>query len=232
MSDIEKDVQIEVDGLKYEIETAYKNVDDFGKRHFNGTRENALVFCLKRAADTAKGCEILAGARLSVPLYILTRSLFESLIWVYWIAMSDDNAQAFVNATANELNRLARKNLATGHAKVVDRITQEDKTQKLLESSWAKDISPRRKIENMAKEAGLGRIYTQLYGFLSMQAHGSTFGFESETSVEEDLLVVTASANVLMECINLVVKKWIVQRKRSSKKEIYTVLGINRQEAA
>ena len=72
-----KELQIEIDGLRYEINDANKNIKDFAKRHFNGTRENALVFCLERAAETAKGCDLLVEAKLLAPSssYLLPTSL-------------------------------------------------------------------------------------------------------------------------------------------------------------
>lgn len=231
MSDISEDLQVEIDGLRYEITNARKNAGGFARRHFNSTRQNALVFCLQRAADTAKGCDLLGEAKLLAPLYALTRSLLESLIWVCWIVKSEENAQVFVEAATSELKRIARKDLATSFARVTDKVTGEDKTEELLESDWSKGIPRRLRIEELAKASGLERIYTQLYGPLSMQAHGSVFGFELG-SAEEELLGVMALANVLMECINLVVKNWIVKRKQTSPTEVYAVLMPSRQEAA
>ena len=226
MASIEEDLQIEINGLRYEIKAAKKNIADYSKRHFNSTRENALIFCLQRAHDLAEGCNLLAETKLLTPVYALTQGLLESLIWVRWIALSNENAQAFVDTTANELKRIARKNLATGHAKVVDRVTHEDKTRELLQSAWAKGISPRLKIEDAAKAAGLERLYTQMYGPLSMQTHGTAFGFELKTSVDEEMVSILAVANVSMESINLVVKNWIVERKLTMVSDIYDVLRL------
>lgn len=223
MADSMKDLQVEIDGLRYEIAAARKNCKDFAKRHFNGTRENALVFCLTRAADTAEACDLAGDAILLAPLYTLTRSLLESLIWVCWIVKSDDNAQIFAEAASNELKRIARKNLATGAATATDTVTGEDKTQELLDSDWFEGTPRRLRIEDSAKACGLERVYTQFYGPLSMQAHGSVFGFELDTP-EAELLAVMAMAKVLLECINLVVDRWIVKRKQTSPREVYAVL--------
>jgi hypothetical protein len=228
MSDVLEDLQIEIDGLRYELKDARKNVKDFTKRHFNGIREDALVFCLERAADIAKGCDLLVEARLPAPLYTLTRSLLESLFWICWLIESENNAQIFTEAAPGELKRIARKNLATGFARVKDRVSGEDKTKELLDSDWVKGIPKRLRIEDMAKASGLDKLYTQLYGPLSMEAHGNVFGLEVG-SVEEELLAAMAMANVLMECINLVVKNWVVNRKQTSPKEIYIVLQLTKQ---
>lgn len=223
MPDLLEDLQLEMDGLRYEVTIARKNSRDLAKRQFNGTREKALVFCLGRAADTAEGCDLLAEAKLLTPLYTLTRSLLESLFWVCWIVKSDENAQIFVEAAPNELKRIARKNLKNGFARVTDKVTGEEKTEELLESDWSKGISPRPRIADLAKDSGLERVYTQFYGPLSMQAHGNVFGFELATA-EEELLAVVAMGNTLLECINLVVKTWIVKRNQTSRTDIYAVL--------
>ncbi|GEM_PF-2534779 len=231
MPDLLEDLQVEIDGLRSEITIARKNSRDFAKRHFNGPREIALVFCLGRAADTAEGCDFLAEAKLLPPLYSLTRSLLESLFWVSWIVKSDENAQVFVEAPTHELKRHVRKNLRTGFGRVTDRVTGEDKTEELLESDWSKGISPRLRIEELARASGLERLYTQLYGPLSMQAHGIVFGLKWG-SAEEELLGVMASAYTLLECVNLVVKTWIVKRKQTSPAETYAVLFPLRQGEA
>ena len=226
MSSIKEDLQIEFDGLRYEIRVANKNIADFSKRHFNSTRENALVFCLQRAVELAQGCDRTAEARLLAPVYVLTGGLFESLVWVCWITFSNENAKAFIKATDNELKRVARKSLTNGHAKVRDKVTREDKTQELLKSAWAKDIERRIKIEEAAKVVGLEKLYIRVYSFLSMHAHGTTFGLTLRGNVDEKLTSVLALANVLMACINLVVKNWIVARKQTAASDIYDILKL------
>ena len=222
MADIDADLKIELDGLDYEIQAAKKNLPDYSSRHFNTEREKALIFSLRRAIELSEGCLLCANQSLLAPVYVMTRGLLESLIWVCWITKSSENAQTYIDATKNELKRIARKNLETGHGRVVDIETKEDKTQELLKSDWVKDIKPRLGIESAAKDVGLGKLYTQMYGFLSIFAHGIMF--ETNASTKEDMSNTLAIANVLMECINLVVNNWIVSRKQTPIKEIYAIL--------
>ncbi len=223
MVETSEDLQIEIDGIRYEIAIAKFNASDFAKRHFNGTRENSLVFCLQRATEIATGCDLIWESRLLAPLYTLTRGLLESLFWVCWIAKSNENAQVFTDATSNELKRLARVILSNGFARVIERDTGENKTEELLESDWFNGTPHLMRIYNIAKESGLERIYRQIYGPLSMQAHGNVFGLELG-SPEEELLGIMALANVIMECINMVVKNWIVNRKQIPVAKIINVL--------
>jgi len=222
MSDTVADLKVELDGLDFEIQTARRNLPDYSSRHFNTEREKALIFCLERAVGLSEGSILCAKENLLAPIYVLTRGLLESLIWVCWITKSTNNAQAYIDATKNELKRLARKNLETSHARVVDTDTKVDKSQELLNSDWVKDIQPRLRIERAAKDVGLDKLYTQMYGFLSMFAHGIMV--ETNASVQEDMVGILAIANVLMECINLVVNNWIVARKETAIKEIYAIL--------
>ena len=222
MSNLDSDLQNELEGLEYGIQVAKSRLLDYSNRHFNTPRENTLVYCLSRAIELSEGCVTCSKADLLAPLYVLSRGLLESLIWVCLITKSNENAQAFIETTKSELKRMARKNLETGHAKVVDKITKENKTQELLNSDWVKDIRPRLRIEEAAKKVGLERLYSQMYGPLSILAHGIML--ETNANVKKDTVGILALANVLMECINLVVKNWIVDRKQTPVKDIYAIL--------
>jgi hypothetical protein len=222
MSDLVSDLQIELEGLKYEIQVAKSRLPDYSNRHFNTPKENALIYCLRRAVELSEGCFICAKANLLAPLYVQTRSLIESLVWACWITKSDENALTFIKATKNELKRIARKNLNTGHGRVFDMITNEDKTQELLNSDWVKDIQTRSSIEGVAKDVGLGNLYTQVYGFMSIPAHG--FMLETDADLKDDMVGILAVANVLIESINLVVKNWITNRKQTPVQDIYDIL--------
>lgn len=222
MSDLDSDLQIELEGLEYEIRVSKSRLPDYSNRHFNTQRENALIYCLRRAVELSEGCVICAKANLLAPLYVLTRGLLESLIWVCWITKSNENAQTFIEATKNELKRIVRKNLETGHGRVVDTATDKDKTRELLNSDWVKDIHPRLKIEGAAKDVGLSKLYTQMYGFMSIFAHGIML--ETNADMKDDMVGILAVANALTECINLVVKNWITDRKQTPVKDIYAIL--------
>jgi hypothetical protein len=231
MLDTKQEIQKEIAMLMKHIEIARESVDDFSKRHSKGVRGNALVHCLRRATDIAEGYVLVAEAGLPISLYVLTRSLYESLVWTRWIALSDENARIFTEAAVNEFKRIARKNLKAGHATIQRKTPQENITQEFLESSAMKGIPKRRRIEDLAKEAGLEKVHTIIYGFLSMSAHGTTFGWDEIANIDEDVLAAIASANALMECINLVVGGWVVGRKQTSISEIYSILGMQKEAA-
>lgn len=221
MSDIDSDLKNEFEGLEYEIQLSKKRLSDYSKRHFNTQRESALIYCLDRAIELSEGCVLCTKSNLLVPLHLLTRGLIESLISVCWITKSNENAQHFINEAKNELKRIARNNLRTGHAKAFDKSTREDKTQELLHSEWAKDIQPRLNMEKKAKDVGLERLYTQMYGPLSIYAHGVMM--ETSSNIKKDTVSALALASALLVCINLVVKNWIIDRKQTPVKDIYAI---------
>lgn len=223
MSDISSDLQIELEGLEYEIQTAKNRLPDYSARHFNTHREYALMECFRRAVELSEGCILCTKANLIEPQYILTRGLIERLIWVCWITKSNENAQNFIDAAEKEFKRRTRITLNTGHGRVTDTTTHEDKTQELLNSEWVKDIQPRMKIYEIAKDVGLEKLYIQIYGPLSIYAHG--YMLESLADVKDENVSVLAAANGTMACINLVVKNWIVSRHQAPMKEIYAILG-------
>jgi hypothetical protein len=109
MASTPEDLKVEIDGLRYEIRVAKKSVPDFSKRHFNSTREKALIFCLQRSIDLAEGCDLLVEANLLSSVYVLTRGLLENLIWARWISLSDENAKIFTEAPTSELKRIAKE---------------------------------------------------------------------------------------------------------------------------
>jgi len=225
MSDINSDLQNELDGIEHEIKIAKDRLPDYTKRQFiNTQREKSLLYCLGRAAELAEGCILCARTKLLAPQYLLTRGLFESLIWVCWITKSDENAQAFNDATKNELKRLARKELNKGYGRVINTTTHKDVTEELLNSDWSKDILSRLKIEDAATDAGLEKLYTEMYGFMSIPAHGIML--DTNSSLEEDMTAILAVANVLMESINLVAKNWVDNRNQTPIQDIYSILQI------
>lgn len=220
----ESELQIEIDGLKTETRIAQANMTAFSERQFNGVRENTLIFCLSRATDTAKGCLLVAESQLAVSLGILTRGLLENLLWTYWVAQSNENAQTYQHLGTNELKRIVKKNLDKGYGTVIDKQTQQNRSQEFLQSPKMKSILRRKNIEDIAKETGLERLYTQMYGSMSMEVHGTTFGVWKEDEIGVKIFALLAAANSFMECINLIVKTWIIEQKLVNATDIYRTL--------
>lgn len=225
MTDVTQDLQNEIDLLTKTTGGAIANLNDFGKRDFTDLREKIAVYFLQRSVDIAAGCVIVAKARLPDSLAILERSLLENLFSIYWVLLSEENAQAF-NATAiNELKAIAKVNIEEGHMGVKKIKTGEDQRKAILNSPVMKKFPKPPKVEDMAKKAGLGRIYNTHYRFMSVYAHGHKFSL-SPMKIEDDLFASVTAAVGELECINLIVRDWIVYQKLTATPDIYHILNV------
>ncbi|MBZ0298746.1 MAG: DUF5677 domain-containing protein [Anaerolineae bacterium] len=218
------ELQEELDLLAAAVRTTEKNFNDFNNRHFNGLKEEIVIHCIKRSGDLGNGCLIAAKTKLPQSLYILTRGLFETLIHINWVIVSDENAKTFADLTLNEVKRTGRNSMNRGFAHITNRETGEDVTKEAIDLYFS-DLSRRPTLENMAKAAGLERLYVVFYGFLSIQSHGYTFSLSLPfETVDDELMLAVASAKSLVQAINLVAETWIVRRKKTSTNDIYDIL--------
>jgi len=211
--------------LKQHIEQSEKYVIDFEHRHFNGIREIAIIYCLRHAIDLAKGCLTTALAELPDSLTTLSRALLETLFWARYVTLSNENAQEFTDSTINEMKRIARKNLNAGYANVYDIKTNDNKTSELLDSPFMKDIPPRISIESAAKIGGLEHIYTNIYGFISMIAHGRAFNLRTTSESKDEIYASISAALGALQCVEVMTSDWIIDRKQTPKEILFQMLG-------
>lgn len=76
---------------------------------------------LKTALDNGVACIVLARTGLVVPLMTINRSIFESMISMYWASLNDENAMIIIEARKCELLRIMRNNLRDGRAQIVNK---------------------------------------------------------------------------------------------------------------
>jgi len=103
-----------ISAFKEHINQGERDSIDFAKRHFNGIREKATVYCLEHGLDLAKGCLGSATNKLPDSTITLSRAILETLFWIRYVTLSNENAQEFTNAPIQEMKRSTRKNLAAG----------------------------------------------------------------------------------------------------------------------
>jgi hypothetical protein len=72
------DYQELISAFKKRVEQSEKYTADFDRRHYNGTREKAVIYCLRHTVDLAKGCLVTAQAELPDSLTTLSRALLET----------------------------------------------------------------------------------------------------------------------------------------------------------
>lgn len=215
-----------ISAFKEHITHGERDAKDFEKRHFNGIREKAIVYCLQHAVDLAKGCLVTAADGLPDSTITLCRAILETLFWVRYVSISNENAQEFTDAPFHELKRTARKNLKAGYAHVSHIDTKEDKTEEILNSDLMKNIPKRILIEEAAKAGGLERVYTNLYGFISMTAHGRAINLRTNEEVEEELFAAISAALGAFQCVEIIAADWISRRKQTKKEILVRILGV------
>lgn len=205
--------------LRELAELCKSEVLDYSNRQFNGVREDSLVFCLGRAIDMAEGCALAADAHLQQSLNTLTRSMFEGMIWTRWIMLSEANAHRFDEEVKYELARQVRKNVKNRYWRFVDEAARTE-----FEES-AKGIPKRKRLEDVANEAGFARIYAADYGFYSMFAHGNPVRVKSNDEIDEGIIAGALAAIGFIESVRLMVRDWIVRRDQTTMVEIDKILS-------
>ncbi|CAG1007667.1 hypothetical protein ANAEL_03567 [Anaerolineales bacterium] len=220
------DYQELISAFKKRIEQSEKLIADFERRHYNGTREKAVIYCLRHAVDLAKGCLSTAQAELPDSLTTLSRALLETFFWARYVTMSKENAQEFADSTVNEMKRVSRKNLNAGYAKVYDIKTNDDKTKEILDSPLMKDIPKRISIEKAAELGGLERVYTNIYGFISMIAHGRAFDLRSKPDDKGEIYASVSAALGALQGVEIITADWIIRRKQTPRETLVQILGV------
>jgi hypothetical protein len=203
-----------------------RDVFDYERRHFNGKREKAVVYCLQHALDLAKGCIATALERLPDSLATLKRALLETLFWARYVTLSKENAKEFVDSPIQEMKRVTRKNLKAGYYRVMEKYTNVDKSKEILESLELEGIPKRKSIEDIAVAGGLGRVYTNIYGFISMIAHGKAYDLSPKLASDDELYTSISTALGALECINLITSDWIVYREITPIDMLTRLIGV------
>ncbi len=216
----------EMRALTEEIQASEKNIKNLSGRQFNGTREEAIIFCLKRAYDLAQGASMATMIGLPETVNILMRGLFEIFIQTYWITLSDENAQKFALATDNEMRRQLRAFLKKDLGTVSNKETGENKNKEVL-NEWA-SLPQNLSFQTMATEAGIGNLCQMMYGGMSRQAHGYSFGLSEPPTPREQLDISISASVSWMQAINSIAVNWITGRTQISSSEMYSLLDMSR----
>jgi hypothetical protein len=215
-----------VDALKQVIARGERSALDFEHRHFNKIREKAVLYCLQHAVDIAKGCFAVSEEELPDSSITLSRALIEALIWARYVTISEENAVEFTESPINEVKRTARKNISAGYMHLIDNGTKKDRTKEFMDSEFMKDIPSRITIKDAAKAGGLERLYSEIYGFISITAHGRACGLQPELETKDEIYVSMCSALGALECIEVIANDWITQRKQTPQNVLTDLLGL------
>jgi hypothetical protein len=219
--DQQEQVQHELEHLRSRIALAKINIAELQAWSLTELQEQALFYCLRRATDLAEGYLHVFPIRLTNSLSVLLRGLYETFLWTYWVTASDDNAQKFAENAIYQLKKITAKNLRGGYARIINKKTGEDATQEFLDHPEMQKIPRLLGFETIAKESGLERMHTNMYGILSMLGHGTQFGTAPSTTSDELLFGSLAAANALIGATQRVVVDWMQHNKRVSVEDLY-----------
>ena len=220
------DYQELISAFKKRIEQSEKYIAEFERRHYNRTREKAVIYCLRHAVDLAKGCLASALAELPDSLATLSRASLETLFWARYVTMSKENAEEFANSTINEMKRLSRNNIKAGYLKVYDSTTNDNKTKEILDLMSKENIPDRVAIKKAAELGGLERVYTNIYGFISMVAHGRAFELRTKPDIEGEIYASISAALGALQGVEIITADWIMHRKQTPKETLAQILGV------
>lgn len=156
--------------LHEQVAAVKARVERFRFRKAENHQDEVLIHCLERAADLGEGCLLVGQGRLALALSVLVRTLTETLFLACWASLSVVNAQSCADASNAALARIARSSLEKGRARIRDTSSGQDQTATVLPHIQGLEKPPL-KVEQMARETGLAKVYDLLYRFESTAAH-------------------------------------------------------------
>jgi Family of unknown function (DUF5677) len=206
--------------------------ENFDKRRLDTVREKALDYCLNRGLDICQACILSAKAGLTESLWVLDRSLFESLLWARWVSLSDKNAEEYAAMGKNEYKRMVKKNLEAGTVNIVSKSSGANHSQDVLNKLRLENMPKRKMFEKIAVEAGFASVYTTTYGISSLHSHGEAFGVDNPDTTITANNASVAMAIGFIQCIELIAKDWILANQISSQDIIDRIIGTSDNRAA
>jgi hypothetical protein len=175
---------------------------------------------------------MLAEAGLSAPLAMVTRSLLEGLFVTYWALVSDENARTVLLSFRNEQARILRNLLRKQRGIVRKKTTGENVTDEFLAGPMFGDAKRPLGVFDVAKEAGLEKLYDVFYPFLSMFAHGTAVEILAgaaagpEIGREEMMRGLIEAARSLLQCTQLIITNKIWLGRGTTRNELEAILRV------
>jgi len=204
--------------LRQMVDQLKARVDHAQYRNSDKQQDKIVLHLMNRAIQIGEACFVASD--LATPVLVLLRVLCEDLLLLFWISRSEENAAGYAKASISDFAKIARVNLQGGRAKVVHRSTGEDKTEAFL-PKLKRLGAPRKRIETLARNSGLGKLYDILYRFASSEVHANTFGVLSAADADEALSTAFPAINSLLQAIIL-----IADNRSTPAEEILRVLHI------
>lgn len=180
---------------------------------------------LSRAADLVRGAASLGQDENATSLGVIARALLENLISILWVQMDAAYAKQLQESSVVELARMARVNLNSGNARILNLQTGEDATEEFLASDRFRDLPRRMSVEDRAKQAGVEDLYNVFYRGLSMEVHGHNHG-EGENESDIAFMHMQGIGAISMASGHSGVR-WLIHRERTNNEDLRALLGLN-----
>lgn len=88
------------------------------------------------------------------------------------------------------------------------------------------DIPKRISIEKAAELGGLERVYTNIYGFISMIAHGRAFDLRTKPENKDEIYASVSVALGALQGVEIITADWIIHRKQTPRETLIEMLGV------
>jgi hypothetical protein len=165
------------------------------------TRNKVLYYFMERAVQTGEACFRILD--LQLPLSTLARLQCEDFLVMYWVSLSENNATEYSKTVVSEMAKVIRKNLKNKRAGIKNRSTGEDATAEFL-PELTSHIGPKKTLEEISRESGLGKVFDIVYRYNSLEAHANTFGLSEMKSEMDGVLASISAINAFLRAILLV----------------------------
>lgn len=188
--------------------------------------DTAVRQILSRAAELIRGAAALGKESNPVALAVVARAVLENLIMVLWVQVSEANASAHRQAAHAELARVARVNLKSGKARILNGETGHDATEAFLADERFNNLGKRPSVEARAKAAGVEDLYDVFYRALSLEMHGNNPEAHSGDDSDEVAVIHMQGIGALGTASGHAGVRWLMHRERTDNETLRALLGL------
>jgi hypothetical protein len=210
--------------LKFEASTLAQAADIPASNDGQPQRDAYARFILRRISRLAESCAVLSQVEHLDAAQILMRSVLEDFIRLLWAMESEDNAEQLNESGMTQLKLMLKANLEAGTATVKDELGA-DLGKEVLASGLLKSRFKKKRIEEMAKEAGADGVYNILYRFLSTSAHGNPVQPDVVRG-EDDVVAVMSAFGAIGKAAGHAAILWIKHRQQADRAVLLQILGV------
>ena len=165
-------------------------------------RDKVLFYFMGRAAEIGEASFRISD--LQMPLFVLARVLCEDFFTMYWVSLSEKNADEYQKAALSEMAKIIHKNLTNKRARIRHISSKKDVTAEFL-PKLGRRIIKKKTIQQIAAASGLSKVYDIVYRYDSLEVHGNTFEVSEMTPQMDGIAVAASAVNALLRAILLVV---------------------------